>query len=170
MRKRRRKRRGAIAIDRHLRVLSGTIEEAAQVNGIEVAFASTDMRHVDQHFGSAKAFVMYAVDLENATMTDAVEFGDLAQDGNEDKLDAKIEALRECAAVYVQAIGGSALSKLARIGVVPQKVQPQTPIAQLVEDLQGELRAGPSAWLARALNSERDAGRFEQMEAEGWDE
>jgi len=170
MRKRRRMRRAAMAIDRHLRVLNGSTEESTMVNGIKVAFASTDMRHVDQHFGSAKAFVMYAVDLENATMTDAVEFGALAQDGNEDKLDAKIEALQGCAAVYVQAIGGSALSKLARIGVVPQKVQPQTPIAQLVEDLQGELRAGPSAWIARALNSQRDAGRFEQMEAEGWDE
>lgn len=138
--------------------------------GLKVAFASTDMRHVDQHFGSAKAFVMYEVNPYGAAMTDAVEFGALAQDGDEDKLDAKIQALRKCAAVYVQAIGGSAISKLARIGVQPMKVAPGTPITGLVEDLQNELRAGPSAWIARALQSKRDEGRFDDMEAEGWDE
>lgn len=159
-----------MVIARHLRVLDCATEEDAMPNGLKVAFASTDMRRVDQHFGSAKAFVMYEVDMENATMTDAVEFGALDQDGNEDKLDAKIDALRECAAVYVLAIGGSAVSKLARIGVVPHKVQPGTAISVLVQELQAELRAGPSAWLARALNAERDAGRFEQMEAEGWDD
>ena len=137
---------------------------------LKVAFASSDMRHVDQHFGSAKSFVMYDVNIDGATMTDAVEFGALAQDGNEDKLEAKIEALSSCAAVYVQAIGGSAISKLARIGVQPMKVQPGAPIAALVADLQEELRAGPSAWVARALRPEQDADRFDDMEAEGWNE
>jgi nitrogen fixation protein NifX len=115
---------------------------------------------------------MYEVDLDTATMTDALEFGALDQDGNEDKLDAKIDALKDCAAVYVQAIGGSAISKLTRIGVVPQKVQPGTPITTLLGELQEELRAGPSAWIARALKAERDGkpdlGRFDEMEAEGW--
>lgn len=138
--------------------------------GLKVAFASSDMRHVDQHFGSAKAFVMYEIDPDGAVMTDAVEFGSLAQDGNEDKLEAKIQALGECAAVYVQAIGGSAITKLARIGVQPMRVAPGTPIAGLVEDLQGEIKAGPSAWIARALQVERDGGRFDDMEAEGWHE
>jgi len=139
-------------------------------NGLKIAFASTDMRHVDQHFGSAKSFVIYEVDIDGATMTDAIEFGQLAQDGNEDKLEAKIEALAPCAAVYVQAIGGSAITKLARIGVQPMKVQPQTLISTLVDDVQKELRAGPSAWIARALQSEKDASRFDAMEDEGWDE
>jgi len=157
-------------IARHLRVLDCTTEDEAMPNGLKIAFASTDMRHVDQHFGSAKSFVMYEVDLDTATMTDAIAFGDLAQDGNEDKLEAKIEALSPCAAVYVQAIGGSAITKLARIGVQPMKVQPGTPIATLVSDVQNELRAGPSAWIARALQSEKDATRFDAMEDEGWDE
>lgn len=165
-----------MAITRHLRVLDcATEEDAMQHNapkGLKVAFASADMRHVDQHFGSARSFVMYEVDLDTAVMTDAVEFGALNQDGNEDKLDAKIEALKDCAAVYVQAIGGSAISKLARIGVVPHKVQPGTPITGLLDALQDELRAGPSAWIARALKTERDGkadmGRFDEMEAEGW--
>lgn len=157
-------------IARHLRVLDCATEEEAMPQGLKVAFASTDMRHVDQHFGSAKAFVMFEVDLDHATMTDAVEFGQLAQDGNEDKLDAKIESLCGCAAVYVQAIGGSAISKLTRIGVQPMKVTPGSAITALVENLQDELRQGPSAWIARALSQGREETRFDDMEAEGWDE
>ena len=157
-------------IARHLRVLDCATDEDAMPNGLKIAFASTDMRHVDQHFGSAKTFVMYEVDPDNATMTDAVEFGELAQDGNEDKLEAKIEALSSCAAVYVLAIGGSAISKLARIGVQPMKVQSGASITALVSELQDELRAGPSAWIARALQSEKSAARFDDMEAEGWNE
>lgn len=157
-------------IARHLRILDCDIEEDVMPQGLKVAFASSDMRHVDQHFGSAKVFAIYEIDLDHAKMTEAVEFGQLAQDGNEAKLDAKIEALQGCAAVYVQAIGGSAISKLARIGVQPMKVAPGSAIAALVEGLQDELRQGPSAWIARALSQERDAGRFDDMEAEGWDE
>lgn len=159
-----------MSIARHLRVLDCATKENAMPNAIKVAFASTDMRHVDQHFGSAKSFVMYEVDLENATMTDAVEFGALDQDGNEDKLDAKIQALSSCAAVYVQAIGGSAITKLARIGVQPMKVQPGSSISQLVAELQAQLRAGPTAWIARALQGEKTGERFDDMEAEGWNE
>ncbi|MEG3619927.1 nitrogen fixation protein NifX [Magnetovibrio sp. PR-2] len=157
-------------IARHLRVLDSAIEEDAMPGALKIAFASTDRRHVDQHFGSAKSFVMYDVDMDNATITDAVEFGELSQDGNEDKLEAKIEALSTCSAVYVQAIGGSAISKLARIGVQPMKVAPNTPINQLVGQLQDEIRQGPSAWIARALDGEKDATRFDAMEDEGWDE
>lgn len=157
-------------IARHLRVLDSAIEEDAMPGALKIAFASTDRRHVDQHFGSAKSFVMYDVDMDKATITDAVEFGELAQDGNEDKLAAKIEALSTCSAVYVQAIGGSAVSQLARIGVQPMKVAQGTPINQLVGQLQDEIRQGPSAWIARALEGEKDASRFDAMEDEGWDE
>ncbi|MBF0246501.1 MAG: nitrogen fixation protein NifX [Alphaproteobacteria bacterium] len=159
-----------MAIDRHLRILDCAIEEGRMPQGLKVAFASTDMRHVDQHFGSAKAFVMYEVDPENAAMTDVVAFGELDQDGNEDKLDAKMQALADCAAVYVQAIGGSAVSKLTRIGVQPVKVQTGVAISRLVAELQTELRMGPSAWIVRALNAERGGACYDDMDAEGWHE
>jgi nitrogen fixation protein NifX len=36
--------------------------------------------------------------------------------------------------------------------------------------LQDELRQGPSAWLARAIDAQRPRGseRFDEMEREGW--
>ncbi|MEI6746113.1 MAG: NifB/NifX family molybdenum-iron cluster-binding protein, partial [Methylococcaceae bacterium] len=44
------------------------------------------MLHVDQHFGSAQSFAIYAVNPEQAELLEAAQFGNLAQDGNEDKL------------------------------------------------------------------------------------
>ena len=127
------------------------------------------MKHVDQHFGSASAFVIYAVNMDHAKLIEVIQFGDLAQDGNEDKLVTKIKALEGCVAVYLQAVGASAINKLTSVGVQPVKVSHGAPINELLDALQCELREGPRSWLARALEQEKDMGRFDDMEAEGWD-
>jgi nitrogen fixation protein NifX len=139
---------------------------------LKVAFATTDMKTVDQHFGSAQSFAIYAVDMDNQQLLEAAEFGKLEQDGNEDKLAAKISMLDGCAAVYCQAVGSSAARQLMAKGVQPVKVAEGSVIAELVKALQEELRQGPSAWLAKAIKSQMspEAGKFDAMEAEGWDE
>jgi nitrogen fixation protein NifX len=139
---------------------------------LNVAFATADMKHVDQHFGAAKSFAIYAVDRDRSCFVEASEFGQLDRDGNEDKLAAKIAALEGCVAVYSQAIGASAINQLKAGGIQPVKVSPGTEIGDLLESLQDELRQGPGSWLARAIASTMpaDPSRFDRMEAEGWDE
>ncbi|MGZ8136338.1 MAG: nitrogen fixation protein NifX [Methylococcaceae bacterium] len=139
---------------------------------LKVAFATTDMETVNQHFGSAKSFAVYAVDIENSLLLEAAQFGELAQDGNEDKLSVKIQLLNGCAAVYCQAIGASAVNQLMSNGIQPVKVHEGSKIKDLIVDLQNELKAGPSSWLAKAINKHKgpDANRFDEMENEGWDE
>jgi nitrogen fixation protein NifX len=139
---------------------------------VKVAFATTDMQHVDQHFGAAEAFAVYSLAAERAGLVEALQFGQLSMDGNEDKLAAKIDALQGCIAVYCQAVGASAINQLRAKGIQAMKVAPRAAIADLVASLQHELRQGPSAWLARAIaaQSPRDPGRFDAMEQEGWAE
>ena len=53
-------------------------------------------------------------------------------------------------------------------------------IKDLIVDLQNEIKAGPSNWLAKAINQNKgpdpesfaraQESRFNQMEDEGWDE
>jgi len=154
---------------RHLRVASTNTENTMQ-NMLKFAFASNDMQHVNQHFGSSTGFVMYGVDPENSEMLEVVQFAEQAQDGNENKLLEKFNALQGCAAVYCQAVGGSAIRQLTAQGIQPVKVSAGTPINTLIDDIQSELRAGPSAWLAKAIRRQQpgDVGRFDDMEAEGW--
>jgi len=139
---------------------------------LKIAFATTDMETVNQHFGSAKSFAIYAVNRDDAQLLEAAQFGELQQDGNEDKLSVKIELLNGCAAVYCQAVGGSAINQLITKGIQPVKVHEGGKITDLILDLQNEMKAGPSSWLAKAINQHKspDPERFNQMEDEGWDE
>ncbi|MGZ5054094.1 MAG: nitrogen fixation protein NifX [Methylobacter sp.] len=139
---------------------------------LKIAFATTDMETVNQHFGSAKSFAIYAVNMDDAQLLEAAEFGELQQDGNEDKLSVKIDLLNGCVAVYCQAVGGSAINQLIAKNIQPVKVHEGGKIKDLIVDLQNEMKAGPSSWLAKAINQHKtpDPERFNRMEDEGWDE
>lgn len=158
--------------ERHLRVLNSDTDDSFVATAIKVAFTSTNMKEVNQHFGSAEAVVIYAIDMEQARLLEVTEFGRLTQDGNEDKLVDKIAALDGCVAVYTNAVGASAVKQLKAKGVQPVKVTAGAAISELIESLQEELRAGPSTWLARAIDqyTPKDGSRFSDMEAEGWEE
>ncbi len=157
---------------RQLRVVCSEKEARAMSEKLKVAFATTDTKHVNQHFGSAKGFAIYRIDGDSAVQVEANEFGVLSQDGNEDKLEEKIDVLEGCAAVYCQAVGPSAVKRLMTMGVQPIKVSGNADIAALIKDLQTEIKAGPSGWLAKAIekNSQKDESRFDAMAAEGWEE
>ena len=161
-----------MTLQRRFRLVRRNAEDQWMETALKVAFATADMKHVDQHFGAAKSFAIYAVDRERTCFVEASEFGQLDMDGNEDKLAAKIAALEGCIAVYSQAIGASAISKLKAGGIQPVKVSPGAEIGDLLDSLQDELRQGPGSWLARATASTMpaDPSRFDRMEAEGWDE
>jgi len=161
-----------MTLQRRFQIVRCNTEEQWMTNALKVAFATTDMKHVDQHFGAARSFTIYAVDRDKVCFVEASEFGRLDMDGNEDKLETKIAALDGCIAVYSQAVGASAITKLKANGIQPVKVAPGAEISDLLESLQDELRQGPGSWLARAIASTLpvDPSRFDRMEVDGWEE
>lgn len=163
-----------MAVQRRLRVLDcGAERDGGNVDTtLRVAFATTDMKHVNQHFGSAQNFAVYLIDSESFDMLEATEFGKLDQNGNEDKLADKIAMLQGCAVVYCQAVGPVAVKQLMAMGVHPFKVNEGSSIPLLIGELQEEMRSGPPKWLARVIRRQQgqDMNRFDAMETEGWDE
>lgn len=159
-----------MTLERKLRLMNMGAEVISMEFALKVAFATSDMKHVDQHFGAAVSFAVYTLNQNQAALAEAMQFGRLTMDGNEDKLADKIEALEGCIAVYCQAVGASAINQLQARGVQAVKVSPGAEIADLVEALQDELRQGPRTWVTRAIERQkpRDAGRFDDMEQEGW--
>jgi nitrogen fixation protein NifX len=155
-----------------MQIVQSTDERKFMETALKIAFATTDMETVNQHFGSAKSFAIYAVNMDDAQLLEAAQFGELNQDGNEDKLSVKLELLDGCAAVYCQAVGGSAINQLIAKNIQPVKVHEGGKIKDLIVDLQNEMKAGPSSWLAKAINQHKspDPERFNLMEDEGWDE
>lgn len=161
-----------MTLQRRLQLVGCDTEDQWMDTALRVAFATSDMKHVDQHFGAAQSFAIYAVNPDKACLVEASEFGKLDMDGNEDKLAAKIAALDGCIAVYSQAVGASAISQLKAKGIQPVKVSPGADIGDLLQALRDELRQGPSTWLAKAIASTTpaDPRRFDAMEEEGWEE
>jgi len=144
------------------------------VTGLRVAFATSNMKTVDQHFGSAKSVAVFGINPESAILLEVAEFGRVSDDGTEDKLSDKLEVLKGCAAVYSQAVGSSAMQKLLQAGIQPIKISEGANIQALLSALQEEMRIGPSKWLAKAISKhvkpDMTMTRFDDMEDEGWQE
>lgn len=119
---------------------------------MRIAFATQDQQRVDAHFGWAKHLAVYEITPEGYGFVQDHGFGDdLAEDGNEDKLAPKLEAIKDCAIVYVAAIGGSAAARVVASSIHPVKVSAPEPILDILDRLQGVLRGTPPPWLRKAL-------------------
>ncbi len=119
---------------------------------MKVAFATEDGRHVDAHFGWAKKIAIYDVCAEDCRFVTNVEFsGNLQEDGNEDKLGPKLEAIKDCAILYVAAIGGSGAARVVAKNIHPVKVAETKSIHEVLMQLQAVLAGNPPPWLRKAL-------------------
>ncbi len=150
---------------RHLRLVENTKEHAMTV---KIAFASSDRRAVNQHFGAAEAFAIYEVGEAEARLIEVAEFIETAMDGHEGKLAAKVELLGDCAAVYCNAVGASAIQQLLAKSIQPMRVDEGTLIDELLAGLQKSLLNDPPVWLAKHIKKRSIAGRF--AEDEEWQE
>ena len=119
---------------------------------MKVAFATQDLKRVDAHFGWAKNIAIYEISPDGSAFVEAVQFdGDLQEDGNEDKLAPKLEAIKDCAILYVAAIGGSGAARVVANNIHPMKVTQPEAIADLLVRLTAVLKGAPPPWLRKAL-------------------
>lgn len=119
---------------------------------MKVAFATQDQQRVDAHFGWARHLAVYDITPEGYRYVQDHAFGeDLAEDGNEDKLAPKLDVIKDCAIVYVAAIGGSAAARVVATKIHPVKVPGPEPILDILDKLQEVLKGTPPPWLRKAL-------------------
>lgn len=119
---------------------------------MKIAFATQGKERVDAHFGWAKSIVVYDVSPEGHHFVESFEFGGaLEEDGDEDKLGPKLEAVKDCAILYVAAIGGSAAARVVAMKIHPIKVLQPESIAEILDKLQAVLKGTPPPWLRKAL-------------------
>jgi nitrogen fixation protein NifX len=119
---------------------------------MKVAFATQDLKRVDAHFGWAKNIAIYELTPTSHTFIEAIQFdGDLQEDGNEDKLAPKLEAIKDCALLYVAAIGGSAAARVVAHKIHPVKVASPEVIEEVLEKLKDVLNGTPPPFLRKAL-------------------
>ena len=137
---------------------------------VQVAFATTDMQRVDQHFGVAQRYAIYRVTAQGSALLCAAQFAQEQGVGGEGTLTGRIALLEGCTLVYCEAVGGGAIRRLLGRGIRPVRVPTATPIATLLSDLQRGLsaRTEDAAEGRSGIASSDDEARFAAMEAEGW--
>lgn len=139
---------------------------------LKVAFATSDGECINQHFGSARGFHVYAISSGEAGPLATKTFPKEKKDGNEDKLKPKLSWLVGCDLVYCGSIGGSATKQLIALGVHPVVVKGGPDIEEVIDELRCELNGTPSPMLERVIRQKapKSDQRFAEMEDGGWDE
>jgi len=135
---------------------------------VKIAFATSDRRAVNQHFGAAEAFAIYEFDEHESRLVEVAEFIETAMDGHEGKLAAKVALLTDCAAVYCNAVGASAIQQLLAKNIQPMRVDEGTLIDELLLGLQKNLLNEPPVWMAKHLKKQSNTAHFAADEA--WQE
>ena len=124
---------------------------------MKIAFATQDLKRVDAHFGWARNIAIYDISPQGYQFLEAVQFdGDLQQDGNEDKLAPKLEAIKDCTILYVAAIGGSGAARVVASNIHPMKVNQPEDITELLAKLEDVLKGTPPPWLRKALSKSKE--------------
>lgn len=124
---------------------------------MRVAFATKSLDMVDDHFGHARTMAVYEVDEGGYRFLELRKFEEVP-DEEYDKINSKIEGIKDCAIVYVIAIGATAAARVVKAKIHPVKVKEETPIEELLQRLVETLRTNPPPWLKKAmLSSDRSS-------------
>src|SRR5512143_2639177 len=129
---------------------------------MKVAFATTDGKQVDEHFGRAGMFAIYEI-METGhrfvemrkfaegmemTVVDTKDKGPL----HDDAVQNKVDQLADCKLIYLTEIGGPSAARLVKKGIMPMKVQEPVPIETTLNQLGETIRKSPPPWLRKAMN------------------
>ncbi|PPQ35355.1 NifB/NifX family molybdenum-iron cluster-binding protein [Rhodopila globiformis] len=136
---------------------------------LRIAFASSDRRTVDLHFGGAESLMIYDVSPGQADLVGVAEFMKAEQIGESgragltgtvhDKVLPKLDFVDGCAAVYAASIGSSSIRRLMKLGIQPIIVDNGHDILDLLNEVSLALIHGGLAWVDRAKAKARDTPR-----------
>jgi nitrogen fixation protein NifX len=127
---------------------------------LRIAFASTDQKKVDLHFGGAESLVIFDVSPGQADLVGVMEFfkaeqvGEAGRSGlsgsTQDKVIPKLDFVDGCAAVYAASIGSNSVRRLMQKGIQPIVVDEGHDILDLLNEVSLALVYGGLAWVDKA--------------------
>ncbi|WP_052339738.1 NifB/NifX family molybdenum-iron cluster-binding protein [Gorillibacterium massiliense] len=125
---------------------------------IKIAFATTDGRTVNAHFGLCDAFTVYELDANRyEELPERSVVAPLGIDsGDNSRIEQRVTAIRDCTLVYINQIGAAAAARVTRSRIMPVKVDEGSSIQTHVEKLMEVLRGKPPIWLAKAMAGKKE--------------
>ncbi|MEO5349948.1 MAG: hypothetical protein H7836_09900 [Magnetococcus sp. YQC-3] len=136
----------------------------------KAAFASDDREHVNQHFGMATAFAVYAITPASLQLMEVLH--SVVADDHNGRVGERVALLAGCRLLFCVAVGEAAKRQLAAAGITAVVVQPGSSIASLLRKLQGQSTT-PGQLLSlrnRQLSSAEKDEKYVALLADGWNE
>lgn len=117
---------------------------------IRVAFCSEDEIHIDAHFAQSSKIVIYEFDPSSYREIAALSLDSAAEeDQEEDKVNRRLKAVRDCSILYCTHIGGPAAARLIQQSIYPLKAEAGTLIEDAAQRLHHLLKKNPPRWLQK---------------------
>ncbi|WP_415226459.1 NifB/NifX family molybdenum-iron cluster-binding protein [Psychromonas sp.] len=116
---------------------------------LQIAFASTDGKTVDGHFGSCEKFYIYSLDAQQIQHIDVRN----AEGGRgSEKNIFRAQIIKDCQLMFCASIGGPAAAKVINAGIHPLKSKDNPTITDQLLELQQRVAAGAlPPWLAKLM-------------------
>lgn len=146
-------------LQRHLRLT----EDATPL--LRLAFASTDRKTVDQHFGSCSGLLVYGVSPDTHELIQAAEF-QVVDGHSADKVSTRIAIIQGCSALYCTAVGKAVYRELMQHGIKPVCVDDGMPIVDVIRSVQQDW---PAQMAARQVHQNAEA-MLDAWDQSGWDD
>jgi nitrogen fixation protein NifX len=131
---------------------------------MKIAFATTDGKNVDEHFGRAGKFAIYNLTsqgyefAEIRRFADGVDLSVVETKGlgklHDDRVEDKVNRLSDCRIIYLTEIGGPSAARLIKKGIMPVKVKEVVPIEESMKKLFETVKGSPPPWLKKALSND----------------
>src|SRR5512143_3959261 len=131
---------------------------------MKVAFATTDGKQVDEHFGRAGMFAIYEIietghrfvemrkfaEGMDMAVVDTKDMGSL----HDDAVQNKVDRLADCRLIYLTEIGGPSAARLIKKGIMPMKMKEPVRIEQALDQLSDMIRNSPTPWNRKAIQEQ----------------
>ncbi len=125
---------------------------------MKVGFATNDNILINDHFGWAKNFAVYEINRDGFKFLENRYFEEEIEELN--KIDKKIEGLRDLKIIFIESIGGTAAARAVKSGIHPVVKKGDGPksapvrIEAVMEELQAVLSKNPPPWLKKIILKE----------------
>lgn len=138
-------------------------------NSLNIAFATSNERTLDEHFGSCHQLAIYRLTSNSSEHISTVTFAPSEAGHNQQKISERLASLENCFAVYCLACGNPVrkllLAQGTRVVLHPQ--------AELIENILPQIQANWPEAVARRqerrLSKKKDANYFSELAESEWE-
>jgi nitrogen fixation protein NifX len=118
---------------------------------MKVAFTTSSGAIVDGNFRKSDSFSVWDIGPDESYYVTTLNIKADAV-SEDDRIVARVEALKDCAIVCAKEISGPATAKLVARNIHPMKTGNSIAVEELIGRLQDVLKGSPAPWILKAQN------------------